>query len=142
MASNDDIIRALGKLEGAIAGMGESIKQLREDFSDEKERAHESRATIHQRLDEQQRQISRLDTTVAISGEIDGQLRDQIAELGEKIEKNQKAVEPALHEWNRIKILGAGVGGLLLMLGISAGAVIAWASDTAVSIIRHWLRIN
>lgn len=142
MASNEDIIRALGKLEGAIDGMGESIKQLREDFSDEKEHAHESRATIHQRLDEQQRQISRLDTTVAISGEIDGQLRDQIAGLREKIGKNHEEVEPALKEWNRIKILGAGFGVVLVALGVSFGAMIMWASDTAVSIIRHWLRIN
>lgn len=60
MTSNEDILRALGRLE-------EGVKRIREDFQEEKHNAHESRAVIHARLDSQARQIGHLDTTVAIS---------------------------------------------------------------------------
>jgi len=56
-------------------------------------------------------------------------------------QQNHDKVEPALPEWRRIRILGAGAGGLLLLLGVSVGAVITRASDTASWIVRHWLKI-
>ncbi len=46
MASNDDIMLALGKLQ-------EGVDRLRVDFQDEKGMTHESRSVIHQRLDTQ-----------------------------------------------------------------------------------------
>nr|OAP92943.1 hypothetical protein A4U53_25630 [Rhizobium leguminosarum] len=41
---------------------------MREDLSDEKNNAQESRSVIHRRLDEQAKEIAHLDTTIAISG--------------------------------------------------------------------------
>ncbi|MFP3656807.1 hypothetical protein, partial [Burkholderia sp. SIMBA_052] len=54
----------------------------RENFSEEKESAHESRAVIHRRLDKHTQTVGKLETTVAISGQVEAQLRDQIAALG------------------------------------------------------------
>jgi hypothetical protein len=53
MASNDDIMHAIARLEAGMdaVGVGESLGHLRNDFIDEKDHAHESRAVIHQRLD-------------------------------------------------------------------------------------------
>lgn len=87
MASNDDILRALGRVEGRLTGIEESVSLLREDLSDEKDNAHESRAVIHRRLDDQANRISHLDTTVAITGGVDAQIREEIKGLKETVNK-------------------------------------------------------
>jgi hypothetical protein len=97
---------------------------------------------IHRRLDEQAKQISHLDTTVAISGGVDAQIREEIKALKETVEKNHSAVTPALEEWRRMKTLGYGISGLIAFAGLTIGGMIAYASDGAVAALRHWLRIN
>lgn len=138
MATNADlmheIMRSLGRLE-------EGVERIRDDFQEEKESAHESRAVIHKRLDDHARQMAKTDETIAIAGHVDAQLRDQIKNLNETVEKNHKEVAPSLSEWRRIKILGTGFGGILLLLGISVGAIVTWASDTASSMVRQWLKL-
>jgi hypothetical protein len=129
-----EIMRSLGRLE-------EGVERIRDDFQEEKESAHESRAVIHKRLDEHARQMAKTDETIAIAGHVDAQLRDQIKNLNETVEKNHKEVAPSLSEWRRIKILGTGFGGILLLLGISVGAIVTWASDTASSMVRQWLKL-
>ncbi|MDM9619068.1 DUF1515 domain-containing protein [Rhizobium sp. S96] len=142
MATAAEILRSLGRVEESIAGIRESISYLREDFGDEKDHAHDSRAVIHKRLDEQTGKIAHLETTVAISGEVDAQLRDQIAELRATVESNQKMVAPAIDEWKRMKALGVGISGLIALAGLTIGGIVAWASDGAIAALRHWLRIN
>ncbi|WP_017960017.1 membrane protein [Rhizobium leguminosarum] len=142
MTSNDDILRALGRVEGRLSGIEESVSLLREDVSDEKDNAHESRSVIHRRLDEQAKQIAHLDTTVAISGGVDATLRDEIKALKETVEKNHDSVQPALDEWRRMKTLGYGISGLIAFAGLTIGGMIAYASDGAVAALRHWLKIN
>ncbi|QYA12939.1 DUF1515 domain-containing protein [Rhizobium sp. AB2/73] len=129
-----EIVRTLGRLENGL-------DRIREDFQEEKENAHESRAVIHRRLDEQGKQIAKTEETIAIAGFVDAQIRDEVKILQETVTKNHKEVEPALSEWRRIKLLGTGVGALLLLFGISVGSLIVWASDTASAIVRHWLKL-
>lgn len=133
--SNDDIMRALGRVE-------EGVSRIRADFQDEKENAHESRAVIHKRLDDQTNKFGHLEMTVAISGGVDAQLRDQIAELRKTVEENHAAVAPALEEWKRMKTLGVGISGLIALAGLTIGGMVAWASDGLIAALRHWLRIN
>ncbi|NKL37505.1 DUF1515 domain-containing protein [Rhizobium leguminosarum bv. viciae] len=142
MTSNDDILRALGRVEGRLTGIEESVSLLREDVSDEKDNAHESRSVIHRRLDEQAKQIAHLDTTVAISGGVDATLRDEIKALKETVEKNHDSVQPGLEEWRRMKSIGYGISGLIAFAGLTIGGMIAYASDGAVAALRHWLKIN
>lgn len=140
--SNDDILRALGRVEGRLTGIEENVSLLREEVSDEKQNAHESRSVIHRRLDEQAKQISHLDTTVAITGGVDAQIREEIKSLKETVNKNHDAVTPALDEWKRLKTLGVGISGLIALAGLTIGGMVAYASDGAVAWIRHWLKIN
>ena len=128
MTSNDDIMRALGRLE-------EAVEHLREDFQQEKDVAHESRAIIHRRLDDQVAQVAVLDKTVAIAGAVDAQLRD-------KIDRLAAAVEPALSEWGRLKTLGYTISGLIALAGMTVGGLLYWASEAAITTVRHWLRIQ
>lgn len=129
-----EIMRTLGRLETGV-------DRIREDFQQEKDDAHESRAVIHRRLDEHAKQMAKTDETITIAGLLDAQIRDEMKALQLTVQQNHDKVEPALSEWRRIKILGAGAGGLLLLLGISVGAVITWASDTASWAVRHWLKV-
>ncbi|QKK16159.1 DUF1515 domain-containing protein [Rhizobium indicum] len=142
MTSNDDILRALGRVEGRLTGIEENVALLRNEVSDEKANAHDSRAVIHKRLDEQARQIAQLDTKVAISGGADVQIREEIRTLKETVEKNHDAVEPPLEEWKRMKSIGYGISGLIAFAGLTIGGMIAYASDGAVAALRHWLKIN
>ncbi|MDR9813125.1 DUF1515 domain-containing protein [Rhizobium hidalgonense] len=139
--SNDDILRALGRVEGRLTGIEENVSLLREEVSDEKQNAHESRSVIHRRLDDQGKQISHLDTTMVISGAVDATLREEIKTLKDTVEKNHAATQPALDDWRRIKTLGVGISGLIAIAGLTAGATITWASDGAVAWLRHWLKI-
>ncbi|MBB3453871.1 putative coiled-coil protein SlyX [Rhizobium sp. BK313] len=142
MASLNDVMLTLGKLLEGQERSRETIELLRDDFQDEKKNAHESRAVIHRRLDEHSNKLAHLETTVAISGEVDAQLRDQIAALKEVVEKNHQEVSPAIEEWKRMKTLGVGISGLIAFSGLTIGTVIAWFGDNAVTAIRHWLKLN
>ncbi|WHO73958.1 DUF1515 domain-containing protein [Rhizobium sp. BT03] len=142
MASNDDILRALGRVEGRLTGIEDSVSHLREEVSDEKDSAHESRAVIHRRLDEQAKQIHLLDMTITVSSGVDGQIREEIKSVKETVEKNHEVVAPTLEEWKKMKTLGYGVSGLIAFAGLTIGGIIAYASDGAVAAFRHWLKIN
>ncbi|RUX03178.1 MAG: DUF1515 domain-containing protein [Mesorhizobium sp.] len=135
MASLEDIFLALGRVQ-------EGVEQLREDFQEEKRNAHESRTALHRRLDEQAAEISSLKTDVAIHGKIEAQVRNEVRALGDKVEANQKAVQPSVDDWKRMKTLGIGIAGLLALGGLSFGAFIMWAGDAAATAVRHWLKIN
>lgn len=126
--TNAEILHALGRLQ-------EGVDRLREDFQEEKMLAHESRAKLHSRLDDQAKEIAHLETTVAISGEIDAQIRGQMTSL-------KATVEPQIEEWKRLKTLGMGISGLLVVAGITVGSVVVAAGDAAVTAIRAWLRIQ
>ncbi|MBY5869072.1 hypothetical protein HFN58_30460 [Rhizobium leguminosarum] len=91
MASNDDIMHGIGNLEGSLTGINESVVQLRKDVGDEKANAHESRSVIHRRLDDQAKQIAHLDATLAITGGVDAQIREEIKSLKETVNKNHDA---------------------------------------------------
>lgn len=134
MASNDDIMRVLGRIE-------EKVEQLEKAFKTEKQDAHDSRATIHRRLDEQVSQIALLDKTVEIAGMIDAQMRDRMEGLATTVADNHNAVAPSIEEWKRLKFLGYGVSGLIAMAGISVAGLVLWAGEAAVTTIRHWLKI-
>jgi glucose-6-phosphate isomerase len=142
MASNEDIMHAIGKLEGSLTGINESVAQLRKDFGDEKTNAHESRAVIHKRLDDQAKQIYHFDTTVAISAGVDAQIREEIKTLKETVQSNHASVQPALEEWRRMRTIGIGISGLIAFAGLTIGGIITYVGDGAVSAIRHWLKIN
>lgn len=142
MTSNDEIMRAIGRVEGRLLGIEENVTLLRDELSDEKQSAHQSRAVIHQRLDDQMRQINLLDKVVEISSGVDATLREEIKSLKDTVSENHKAVQPALDEWKRMKAPGYGISGLIAFAGLTVGGVVAYASDGAVAWLRHWLKIN
>ncbi|ANL34123.1 hypothetical protein [Rhizobium phaseoli] len=142
MTSNDDILRALGRVEGRLTGIEENVSLLREEMSDEKANAHESRSVIHRRLDEQGTQINLLDKAVVINTGVDAQVRDELKSIKETVQKNHETIQPTLEEWKRLKTLGYGISGLIAFAGLTIGGMVAYASDGAAAWIKHWLKIN
>ncbi len=126
------------------------ITGMRDDAALERKESHESRAGIHRRLDEMNGAISRLDTTAALSGQVDVNVRDEIESLKDtftseisalkaKIDNN---ITPTINEWKRIRALGLGVVGIVALGGVSFGAAIMWAGDAVRYWLLHWLGLG
>ncbi len=114
------------------------IEQLRADMAEDREASRASRARTHERIDEVVHRLGRIDTTIALAGEVDAQVRTEITGLKTSID----GMSPTVDEWRRIKRIGMWTAGIVLGGGISIGAVVAAIGDQAATALRHWLRIN
>ena len=90
MASNDDIIRTLGRLEGTLTAY-DSVVQIRKDLSDEKANATRGWPSF---------------TSASTS-------------------------KPSY-----------GISGLIAIAGLTIGSIVAYMRDSAITWVRHWLRID
>lgn len=122
--ANEVLVR-LGELSA-------SVQHLLRDFGDEKIAARDNRAAMHRRLDEQARELSALKAELTLSRRA---VEDMARTQGE-------TVLPAVGEWRDMKTTGLRIVGVLAIGGVSLGATLAWFSDQAVSLLRHWLRIG
>lgn len=134
MASNEDIIRMLVRIEAKQEEAGKVMDRLLDDFADEKKSAHESRAGLHRRLDEHADRISSLRTDIEIHGQIGAQLRDNIKGLKETVETD---ISPTIDEWKRIKFLGGAASAALIALGVTAATAVAWIYDWLAIVLRY-----
>ena len=115
----------------------EVLRQFREDYAQDQESARQSRAAMRQRMEEVVDRLGKLETTAALSGEIDAQVRTELDALTRKLTQ----VEPVAVEWNRVKSIGKWAASGLLASGVGIGALAAAAGDQVVAAIRAWLRI-
>jgi len=130
-----------GTVADQTALLLEMVKQLREDYARDQEAARQSRMALHSRVDEVIDRMGKMETTAALSGEIDAQVRTELDELRTIINGNAASIAPTIDEWKRIRALGLGLVGLLAIGGVSMGAILATAGDAAVNAVRGWLRI-
>lgn len=114
------------------------MEQLRDDFQDEREASRKSREKLHERVDGISEDIGSIRGDIRILGKVDAQIRGEVQAVGAKVESAQ----PTLDEWRRIRAIGIGLVGLLALGGMSVGAALAWAGESVVNAIRHWLRIG
>lgn len=152
-----DVMRLLARIEATGEATAEKVDRFGADFRDEKISAQASRSGIHHRLDEQGRQISRLETTLAVTGEVNAQLRDRIAALeGEAkalatlnhrlagVEQRLDAATPTLREYTEFRLRAEGAGWMGKKLWWIGGGVIAAAAwlyaawDRVLEILR-WI---
>ncbi|MDF2618610.1 MAG: hypothetical protein K0S00_1269 [Xanthobacteraceae bacterium] len=88
-------------------------------------------------------ELGELKVAVHVDVQVSAQHRDQSEARFEAIERTlSQEIKPQTEEWKRMKTIGLGFAGLLALGGISFGAMLAYASDTAVNAVRHWLRIG
>lgn len=117
------------------------VRQLREDYARDQEAARESRAALHRRVDEVMDRLAQMETTAAIAGHIDAQVRQELDDLKSTVAASADALAPTVEEWRRIRAIGLGIVGLLTIGGLSVGAAIAWAGEAVASIVRGWLKL-
>ena len=129
-------------MEDQTALLLEMVKQLRADYARDQEAAQQSRAALHRRVDEVIDRIGRMETTAALAGEVDAQVRTELDELKALVDGNSRSIAPTIEEWKRIRMLGLGIVGLLAIGGVSVGAFLAMMGDAAVNAVRAWLRIQ
>lgn len=129
--------------QGTNAAILQMLEGLRSDLATEREATHESWATTHKRIDELIDRVGRVETTVAISGQVSAQSRNQFDALEREV---RDQIAPTVEEWQRMLKTSRR---LMIVLGISpfatAGAVAAaftWGGDWLVSLIRKLLRID
>lgn len=115
-----------------LGELSASVQHLLNDFGDEKIAARDNRAAMHRRLDEQARDLSALKTELTLSRQMVEDLARTQADI----------VLPAVGDWRDMKATGLRIVGVLAIGGVSLGATMAWFSDQAVSLVRHWLRIG
>ena len=116
----NEMMRILGRLEGAV-------EALREDIADGKE----SRGRIHAKLE-------KIEEDVGIVGQVAAQARTEATELKRIIDED---VKPATDDYKRVRAIGKGT---LWAVGLAAGAAgvtLATIGETVVNALRGWLRI-
>lgn len=134
----------LGEIMQLIRENNEHLRRQMEDLKtmvrEDSHKASESRAAVHRRLDEHAEQLGHLESTVAISGHIDAQLRDKIDELKDDLGTHQKRVEPFIEDLRRMRLVGWGITGLIALAGLTFGSLIVWANEATRALLKYWLR--
>lgn len=135
MADLNDVMLMLGRLQN-------SVENLREDFAEEKHDAAISRANVHRRLDDQADDIGKVREDILITAQVAAQAREETKALHGTLNSHRSEVDPAIEDWKRMKTLGVGLVGLLALGGLSVGAFLTWAGETAADAVRRWLGIG
>lgn len=125
MADLNDVMRALGRLEG-------SVTALREEFVQEKQSAAESRRILYQRVDDLSDEVGQVKLDVQANGQ-------EVKALGENIAQHKAKIDPAIADWTRMKNLGLGVSGVIGLGGASFGAIAMMGWDYVKDTLRTWL---
>jgi hypothetical protein len=121
----DSTERLLGQLIESVAGLRRDITDLRGDFDQEKDHAHESRRDVHQKIDALTGRVAAVEGTVQIAMQVTAQTRDKVA-----------AIEPTVEEFKRIKLMGHGV---IWAVGIAGGALGLTASSWVAPAVK-WIK--
>ena len=119
----------------------EMLKGLKEDIAEDREASRKSRAAMRDRIEEVVERLGKLETTVAVSGHIDAQVRNELDALRTSLAENRAAVQPTIDEWRRVKLMGHGVVWTVGIAGAAFGASAWWFWDQIVAGIRALLRI-
>ena len=132
MASNDDILRALGHIEGKIEAIDDRLQRFESEFSQERRSSSDSRSRIHERIDEQSLRIAEAEKTIVISGSIVAQQRDVVAGLAKSIDDD---IKPTIEHVNDITRLGKTASIIFVGMGFTVGgfALATWDA------VRPWL---
>lgn len=104
----DTTQRALGRLEGQ---MGEILSMLKAST--------ESRARMHERVDEVSDRLGKIEGDIGIAANIDAQVRNELDGIKQVIEANRKEAAPAIEAWQDILKTGKRVSWVFGIAGIT-----------------------
>lgn len=119
--TDDSTQHALGRLEGQV---GLVLKML--------EASSDSRARLHERVDEVSDRLGKIEGDIGISAQIDAQVRERLDAFDTKLSAE---VMPTVNEVKRWKITGVTVLAMVGMAGAAVGSFLWWAWDV---ILQKW----
>lgn len=120
MTDDRDIAIMVGSVEAGL-------RLLTQFVMDDRERAADSRAAIHRRLDDQTARMTDIEKAVTKL---------------ENLEERLVSVEADAKVIRQIKTIGGIVSFMLVSLGVSVAGVLLWASDFARTSVLHWLGLG
>lgn len=107
------------------------LEQLRDDYARDQEAARSSRAKLHERVDDIVERIGKMETTAAIAGQIDAQVRIELdglnqrmhremAELNARLDPEKGDIGSTVAAWNDLMKTGRRMSWLLGIAGITS----------------------
>lgn len=119
--TDDNTQRSLGRLEGQMTEVLSMLKA-----------SNESRARMHERVDEMTDRLGKIEVDIGISAQIDVQVRERLDAFDTKLSRD---VMPTVNEVKRWKITGVTVLAMVGMGGAAIGSFLWWAWDV---ILQKW----
>ena len=116
------------------------MEQLRDDFQDERNASRESRAKLHERMNEVANDVGTIKGDIRILGEVDGQLRSEMQALAKTVETNQAATQPTVDAWRDLMTTGRRVSWVFSIAGITTIGGLVAAVTGVFDWIAGWLR--
>ncbi len=129
------------------------LEQIKNDMGREQEAARESRAKLHERIDDIVMRIGSMETTVALAGEVDAQVRreldglnrrvhDDLGAMNRRLDPEKGDIGTTVAAWHDMLKTGRRISWLLGIAGITSigtgMALIGGAWDA----IKAWLKIG
>jgi len=101
------------------------FEQLRADLREERDAERQSRARLHERMDEVVNRVGKIEGDIRILGDVDGQVRGEVAALRETVEANKADVLPTVEAWRHLLASGRAVSWIFGIAGITTvGALV------------------
>lgn len=141
MVDTGDVMRVLGRLET-------KVDTLTKDLDEDRENGRVSRARIHERMDEFSNALGTVQSDIRVSAQTDAQVRNELNgmakavqsvrdETASSIETLREEISPTIKAVSTLKLAGAGIGGVLVLLGVT----VASAGEMAAGAVRNWLKL-
>lgn len=139
----------LGQLIESVAGLRRDITDLRGDFDQEKQHAHESRVDVHRKIDGLTDRVGKVENKIEIAGQVTAQTRDRIDDVKTDVNERMDVLEttltndvkPTVDDFKRMRAIGLGLVGIVAIGGTAFGASLIWWGEQTVTAIRGFLRI-
>lgn len=130
MSMDDQVLRVLGRLEAKVDNL--SSQQI-----EDRDASRESRARIHERMDEFTSALGTVQSDIRVAAGVDAQVRVELDGLAKAVNKVRTDHEPAVNDMRKLRIGLMFVGGAL----VASGVTLAAAGEAAASAVRSWLKI-
>lgn len=106
--TDDNTQRSLGRLEGQMTEVLSMLKA-----------SSDSRARMHERVDEMTNRLGKIEGDIGIAGKIDAQVRTELDALRSTIDANRIEAAPAIEAWQDLLKTGRRVSWVFGIAGIS-----------------------
>ena len=120
----DRLLMLLGRLDEGLAGVREDIQEIKAELAKDRRDAGESRRLIHDKLEDSERRLMQLESTVRITAEV-------VDKQSHRLDK----IEPAVRAQARKIRLWTVQGGVLMASLAATGGFIWWLLTTQWDIL-------